>query len=56
MKFRHGGNPVSCKEVAQKMFDFCQPQFSDNGSLPSLSEAKKEYLYLCKLQDKNNRL
>ncbi len=51
MEFRHGGQPISCKEEARKMSFFLQNDMNENSVLPSLIQAKKEYVRICKKQE-----
>lgn len=50
MDFRHGGDPVSCKVEAEKMYVFCQGEIKYDHILPSLAKAKESYERVCDLQ------
>ena len=52
MEFRHGGQPVSCKTEANRMYFFLQND-DENGEavLHSLQKAKEEYARICKKQE-----
>lgn len=52
MEFRHGGQPVSCKKVANMMYLFLQnDEENAETTLHSLQKAKEEYVRICKKQE-----
>ena len=56
MEFKHSGKPETCKEEAHKFADYCRGLLEmKTEPLPSMVEAKKEYVRVCGLQAKRGR-
>lgn len=52
MRFIHTGSPMACTEEANKMSDYLQG--SDMVVLPSMEDAKYEFIRLCNIQIKRS--